>query len=154
MKTQKSSRTLGVIKNVFNVRKWSDFDRMRAFTSYLGTGIKKMVVPRKEPVADTKNTFASTVSAMNLSEKDLASRCKGLYRLSVLMCTVAFCIFAYAVYHMVYGSIKAVIVSLVVSLIALTLAFRYHYWYFQIKERKLGCTFKEWYRQGLLGEKE
>lgn len=154
MKTQKSSRTLGVIKNVFNVRKWSDFDRMRAFTNYLGTGIKRMVIPRKEAVADTKKTFAATVSEMKLSEKDLAARSKGLYRLSILMCVIAFCIFSYAVYHMIYGSIKAVIVSLVVSLIALVLAFRYHYWYFQIKERKLGCTFKEWYRQGLLGEKE
>ena len=40
------------------------------------------------------------------------------------------------------------------TLIALVLAFRYHFWYFQMKQHKLGCTFNEWYRQGLLGEKK
>jgi intracellular multiplication protein IcmV len=52
------------------------------------------------------------------------------------------------------GSIKAFIVSLVVTLIALILAYRYHFWYFQMKQRKLGCTFSEWYKQGLFGEKK
>lgn len=153
MKAQKTSRTAQVIKNVFNVRKWSDFDRMRSFTEYLGSGMKRMFVPRKMKIEDTKNTFNAMVAAMNLSEQDLIQRSKGLYRLSILMCAVAFGIFIYAVYHMVYGNLKAVIVSLVVMLIALVLAFRYHYWYFQIKERKLGCTLREWYKQGLLGEK-
>ena len=62
-------------------------------------------------------------------------------------------IFVYAGYQFFYGSIKAFIVSLVVMLIALVLAFRYHFWYFQIKQRKLGCTFNEWYRRINRGER-
>lgn len=154
MKNQKKSRTLKVLSSVFNVRQWSDYDRLRTFTVYLGNGIKKMVIPQKETIEDTKNTFSNAASTLNLSEDELNLRARGLYRLSVLMCVMAVGIFGYAIYHMVYGNAKAVIVSMVVSLIALSLAFRYHYWYFQIKERKLGCTIREWYRQGLLGDKK
>lgn len=154
MKTQKKSRTLNVLSKIFNVRQWSDYDRLRAFTSYLGNGIKKMLIPQKETIADQKNTFSSAASTLNLSDDNLNERARGLYRLSVLMCVLAVGILGYAIYHAVFGNAKAMVVSIVVSLIALALAFRYHYWYFQIKERKLGCTIREWYRQGLLGDKK
>jgi intracellular multiplication protein IcmV len=55
-------------------------------------------------------------------------------------------------YQLFYGSYQAAIVSFIILWIALVLAFRYHFWYFQIKNRKLGCTVYEWYR-GLLGDK-
>lgn len=152
MKKQKKSRTIGLLKSVFNVRSWLDYDRLRSFTTYLGGGMKKMFVPRQVNVEDASNSFNEMVASMNLSEQDLASRAKGLYRLSVLMGMVAGGIFLYAIYHLVYGNWKAVIVSLVVSSISLVLSFRYHFWYFQIKERKLGCTLREWYKRGISGE--
>lgn len=153
MKIQNDSRIAGVFKRIFNVRQWADYDRMKTFTLYLGAGIKKLVVPQKVNVEDSKNSFNETLSTMNLTDQDLTARAKGLYRLSILMCAIAIVIFVYAGYHLVHGSYKAAIVSFVVSLIGLVLAFRYHFWYFQIKERKLGCTFKEWYWHGLLGKK-
>ena len=32
------------------------------------------------------------------------------------------------------------------STVCLVFAFRYHFWLYQLKRRKLGCTFQEWYR--------
>ena len=153
MKIQNDSRIAGVFKRIFNVRQWADYDRMKTFTMYLGAGIKKMVVPQKIKVEDSKNSFNETLSTLNLTDQDLIARSKGLYRLSILMFTVAMGVFVYAIYHLVYGTHRAAIVSFVVAVIGLVLAFRYHFWYFQIKERRLGCTFKEWYRHGLLGKK-
>jgi intracellular multiplication protein IcmV len=155
MKKRKTSRIVGLFKSIFNVRSWLDYDRIKAFTLYLWNGIKKMVIPQKVEVTeqDASQSFRTMVASMNLSEQDLASRAKGLYRLSLLMCFVSLLIFGYAIYQIVSGHWKATIVSLVVTLIGLVLAFRYHFWYFQIKERKLGCTFQEWYKRGLLGGK-
>lgn len=153
MKKQNDSRIASVFKRVFNVRQWSDYDRLKAFTIFLGDGIKKMVVPKKMDVKDTGETFSEAMAEMNLTEDDLLARRKGLYRLSVLMCTLAVLIFSYAIYHLVYSNYKAAIVSLVISMMSLVLAFRYHFWYFQIKEHKLGCTIQEWYKYGLLGKK-
>ena len=153
MKKQSDSRIASVFKRVFNIRQWSDYDRLKAFTQFLGDGIKKMVVPRKADVQNTEETFSEALTELNLTEDDLRARSKGLYRLSMLMCTITFFILSYAVYHLIIGNYKAAIISLVVSRSSLVLAFRYHFWYFQIKERKLGCTIQEWYKYGLLGKK-
>ena len=151
MKTKKPSRTANVIKQILNVRGWSDYDRIKTFTDYVATGIKKLFVPHKEKVADQDDTFKQVAAKLKLSEADLQARGSNLYRLSMIMGTVALIILGYSIYHIIYLNFKAVIISLAVMLIALVLAFRYHYWYFQIKERKLGCTLKEWYTKGLLG---
>lgn len=150
MKKQSQSRMLTVIKSIFNVRRWSDYDRMKSFTVYLGEGFRRMFVPQ---TATTGESFQAAISKYNLTEKDLIAKQKSLYFLSMLMCLAAALLFGYAIYQLIYGSVAAVIISLVVCLIALVLAFRYHFWYFQIKVRKLGCTFDEWFRQGFKGEK-
>lgn len=150
MKKKRSSRILSIFARIFNVRAWIDFDRIKSFTLYLANGFKKMFVPQKNVQGES---FQEAMTRLNLSEKELNERQSALYRLSLLMCAAALFIFAYAVYHILYGSYKAVIISIVVMLIALVLAFRYHFWYFQIKERKLGCTMQEWYRKGLMGDK-
>ncbi len=152
MKKNPGSRTIGIFGRLFNVRTWVDFDRMRSFTYYLLNGFRKMFIPgssEREP----GESFESAKERLNLTEQELVSRQRALFRLSLLMSGGALVIFAYAIYHLYYGNYRATIISLVLMLIAFALSFRYHFWYFQIKERKLGCTFKEWYKKGLLGGK-
>jgi len=148
---KKKSRVVKVASRIINVRKWADWDRMKSFTVYLGSGFKRMFVPDK---GTANESFKEAMSRLKLNDADLLVKQKALFRLSVLMVIVASLIFGYAGYQLFYGSIKAFLISLVVMSISLVLAFRYHFWYFQIKRRKLGCTLDEWYRQGILGEKE
>ena len=150
MKNQPKSRIVTIISRIFNVRNWLDFDRLKAFTLYLWNGFKRMFVPQSKEASET---FDEALKRMNINENDLQNKKKALYRLSILMCVFAACVFIYAVYHIFFGGIKAVLLSFVLMAIALILAFRYHFWYFQIKERKLGCSIQEWYRQGFMGEK-
>ncbi|CEK11710.1 type IVB secretion system protein IcmV [Legionella hackeliae] len=151
MKIKKSTRLASILKRIFNVRAWIDFDRVRAFTAYLVAGFQKMFIPQQQ--TGQGESFEAAIARMNLSEQDLQAKQSALYRLSLLMSAAAVCIFGYAVYHLFYGTYRALIVSLVLVLVALVLAFRYHFWYFQIKERKLGCSISEWYREGLKGDK-
>lgn len=150
MKKQPKSRILNIFSRIFNVRTWLDFDRLKGFTLYLLNGLKRMFIPQPK---QAKESFDEAIKRMNLSEKDLITKKQSLYRLSILMCFFAACIFVYAAYQVVFGGIKAVLLSLILICIALVLAFRYHFWYYQIKERKLGCSFYEWYKQGFWGEK-
>jgi len=151
MKKKSSSRIGKIAKRIFNIRYWADWDRVKAFTVYLGTGIKRLFVPEQNVASES---FDEAMARLNINETDLTLKQKALFRLSVVMVVVGGLIFCYAGYQLFYGSYKALFVSLVVMLIAFALAFRYHFWYFQIKHRKLGCSFEEWYRQGILGEKE
>jgi intracellular multiplication protein IcmV len=123
---------------------------MKSFSTYLANGFRKMFVPQHR---EAEESFEEAVGRLNLSEKDLKDKQTALHRLSRLMCGVALIIFGYAMYQLYYGGYRATIYSLAIMLIALALAFRYHFWYFQIKERKLGCTLKEWFKKGLMGGK-
>ena len=151
MKKMADTRIAKTIKNIFNVRKWSDYDRVKSFTFYLWSGFRRLFVPQQPTVSN--ESFKAAVKEYQLTDKELIAKQNALYRLSILMLTLAILILAYASYQAIYGSFHAMILSIVVMIVALTLGFRYHFWYFQIKKRKLGCTFKEWFRQGLMGDK-
>ncbi|KTD34883.1 intracellular multiplication protein IcmV [Legionella moravica] len=151
MKKKSGKRIGSIFKRIINIRAWSDWDRMKAFSTYLVNGFKRLFVTQKNVQVES---FDSAVNKLKLSEAELLIKQNALFRLSMVMLAAAIMILFYTGYQLFYGSFKAVIVSLVVMLIALVLAFRYHFWYFQIKHRKLGCTIKEWYKQGIMGEKE
>jgi intracellular multiplication protein IcmV len=151
MKNKSEFKIVRVLSRIFNFRAWADWDRVKSFTRYLGYGVQRMVVP-DSPIAT--ESFKEAMKRLGLSEEDLLVKQKALLRLSRLMVFVAGVILIYAGYHLVYGGLKAAIISLVVMMISLVLAFRYHFWYYQMKTHKLGCTFNQWYRFGLLGEKE
>ncbi|WP_454785659.1 type IVB secretion system protein IcmV [Legionella sp. WA2024007413] len=147
---KKQSRIGNLLRRIINVRRWFDWDRMKAFTLYLVNGFKRLFVPQKKVQGES---FDDAVKHLNLTDESILSKQKSLFRLSIIMVFAALLIMGYAVFQLFYGSLKAFLVSIVVTLIALVLAFRYHFWYYQIKNRKLGCTFNEWYRKGLLGER-
>jgi len=50
----------------------------------------------------------------------------------------------YAFYHLWMGHYLPILPSIVLSCVCLAQAFRYHFWYVQLKIGKLGCTFDDW----------
>lgn len=149
MKNKSGSRIGRVLSHIINLRSWFDWDRMKSLTLFLWYGAKKFFVPQQ---GTEKESFEAAKKRLHLTDADLLVRQKGLLRVSILMVVFAFLFLLYALYHFYCHSIKGGILSLVVMLVALTLAFRYHFWYFQIKERKLGCSIHEWYKN-LMGDK-
>ena len=151
MKKNPHGRIMKVLNAAFDVRKWSDFDRMKGFTLYLENGIKNLFIPRRQTA---EQTFDEALRQYNVDEKALLKKRNGLFRLSLLMCFLALIFLCYSMYLAVSGSWHATLLSLVITMLALVLAFRYHFWFFQIKQRKLGCTFQEWFKLGFLGRKD
>lgn len=149
MKKKSRSQTALLIGRIFNIRAWSDWPRMKAFTFYLINGFKALFVIQQEKKTES---FDKAIIELNLDEASLLKKQKALLRLSKIMVFSAALILGYAAYQLCLGSFRAFLISLIVMFISLTLAFRYHFWYFQIKEHILGCTFRQWFRQGLLGE--
>lgn len=147
MKSQKGSRIKAVFNQVFNVKNWLDYERLKGFTLYLFNGVKGVFVPKPQVVEDKSKSFSEVVATLELTEEELTARKKGLYRLSMVMFIVGLSILCYGIYNLIMGFFLATMVSVVVASIGFVLAFRYHFWYYQIQQRKLGCTFKEWYRQ-------
>lgn len=150
MKKNSKSRLGRIIKGLFKVRDWLDWERVKVFGVYLKSVFKTLFVPN---TAVETESFALAQKRLKLSDSGLLERQAALLRLSIILVSMAFALFIYTVYLFYSASIKGGGVSFVLMLIALVLAFRYHFWYFQMKERKLGCTIKEWFKQGLMGGK-
>lgn len=152
MKNQPSGSRVGrVFKSIFNLRLWIDWDRTKAYVLYVFFGIKKYLVPQSPA---TEESFSVAKKKLALNDEMLLKQQNSLLRLSLLMLGFAILMLIYTIYQVILGSLFGVVVSVVVMGLALAFAFRYHFWYFQVKERKLGCSLTEWFRQGLMGDKE
>ncbi len=149
MKKQSGSRIARVFNRIIDIRAWADYDRMKVFTGYVWSSFLGLFVPQK---AKGSETFLEAQKRLKISNEELYKKQESLKYLSWLMLAIAVGILVYALYHAYYGAWLAFFISLIIMGVALVLAFRYNFWYFQIKHRKLGCTFRQWYKQTLSGE--
>jgi intracellular multiplication protein IcmV len=149
MKKKQPSAIVRTFNRIINVRGWFDYERIRAFTLYLFNGLKSLFVPQPKAASES---FETVMKRMQLTEQDLILKQRALRRLSIIMVCIASIVEIYALYLLINAYFPAALLTIVVGLLALVFAFRYHFWYFQIKQRKLGCTLLEWYEQGLRGK--
>jgi intracellular multiplication protein IcmV len=136
---------------IFPFRFWSDADRLQGFSAYIINLFKKMFVPQPKKASES---FKAAQVRLNITDGQLLEQQRALFRMSILMLLIAAGLFWYGVYQVFYGSILGVLLTWSVIAITLTLAARYHFWYFQIKSKKLGCSWKTWLYEGLLGGKK
>jgi len=149
-KSKSKSNTKTLFQNTFNFRAWSDWDRVKSGGDFISDTVKQVVEPNTAKVVES---FNDAQKRMKLTDEDIASRGRALLRLSFFMACLAVLLFCYAIYHFIFGTIHAGIFALALTCLSAVYAFRYHFWYFQIKTRTLGYTLQEWFKQGLMGKK-
>lgn len=138
------------IAPVTDYKTGTDIEQHKKTASSLHSMIQRFfVVDKGRHVED----FDSAMQRLNLSEQDILERKQALLRLSIMMLVITIGVFIYFCYHLGSGHLLGAMVSLVLTLLCAVLTFRHHFWYFQIKQRKLGCTLKEWFMIGLLGRR-
>ncbi len=142
-----------VISGIFNLRMWIGADGVKSFWWLIVAAVKRMFVPNAQKSMGNTETFSEAQTRLSLSDEALARRGTALFRLSILLGTIGFLLFFYAVFQLFYGSFHGFLLTLSLTGLAFVIAFRYHFWSFQIKERKLGCSLREWYQYGVRGEK-
>ena len=97
-------------------------------------------------------TFEQASQRLDLSEADIQARIKSLKNEILIFSFSAITIFSYAVYLGISGAgFFAVLIALLVSTSLFICAFKSHFWLFQVRNRKLGCTFQEWINSTIKG---
>lgn len=129
---------------IFNYKAWIDLNRTKEISYYFLNVIKKILIPRKIDQTTIKS-FDTVMQEMSLTEEDITKKAVTFKRMYLLMLFGAMFFYTYALYQILYGGALGALIATVVAFVCLALAFRYHFWYFQIKKRKLGCTLKEWF---------
>lgn len=138
-------------KTFFNPRAWLDYDGLKSQTTMLWGTLKRVFTLAKP---ERQETYEEAMQRFGLSEAEAQERGQ-LY----LAYAYFFLLFAtssiisgfYLLFH--HKTISGWLLAIAVTALFLSQAFRYHFWYFQIKHRKLGCTLQEW-RQGKVNPSE
>lgn len=145
--------TKNVASKIFDVRvdKWMSIPYLKEVSGRTGQLVKNLVIPKK---ATRKETFEQALERLNITEADLVERQKEFTRLVRLFLTLAFLIISYGLYMLVKGYPIVSLIAFCISLYTLSQAFHFHFWLFQMKNRKLGCTLTEWFHSKIITKPE
>lgn len=116
------------------------------------TGLVKAVFT-PIPTPAEPESFDHAVDRLNLKQQDVTNRIHEFRNLALIMFLLFMGMFLYTLYSLFNLNWFPVVVGLSISGVLLALTFRYHFWYFQAKHHKLGCTFREYWQQAILGKK-
>lgn len=137
-------------KTFFNPMGWIDFQGLRSQNIIIWNSIRDVF---SVPKAFHEETFESAMKRLNLTEEDVAAGSIRYRSLALLFVLIATFVFAYSFYLLFrYGTFLGWLLGLSVCALFLTQAFRFDFWSFQMKSRKLGVTFEEW-KNSILGDK-
>ena len=131
-------------KTFFDPRGWIGYDELKAYNKIIISDIKSSLKPATPTYSET---FVEAMERLNVTEADVQETAKRFLIYTVLFVVLAGISFATAFYLLfTHGTFSGWILALCCTMLLLVQAFRYHFWHFQIKHRKLGCTFKEWWQ--------
>ena len=131
-------------KTFFNPRAWLGFDTLKE-SSRGFMGIMRGVFSQPSITAPEKpETFSEAVARLHLTEKNIHDLQWTYFSYALLFLLMALGVLAYSIWLLVHLHMYALIISLAIISLLLSQAFRFHFLYFQIKHRKLGCTWEEW----------
>lgn len=136
------SWAFGPFVNVFG---WLGYSTIKDITRGMVGTAKIYLVPQEE--VDDKESFNEAQQRLKLSEQAMTEKAQDFFRVFLIYAIIAGFIFLYAFFLLFDGYFRSFFLAAVIGCLALANAFRYHFWYFQIKNKKLGCTLKEW-REG------
>lgn len=132
-------------KTFFDPKAWIDVNSLRTDTKVVADGVKTLLTV---PEPKRQETFTAALKRLNIKEEDLPQIQRNFLAYCAFFVILGAIIFIFSFYIIFFKhSFSGFLLGLSISLLSFAQAFRYHFWLFQMKYRKLGCTFTEW-RQG------
>lgn len=138
-------------KTFFNPRAWLGYDSLKDQTRTIRGFVKEAITVRKPDITES---YDEALKRLDMKEEDArkAGRTYLIYALIFFFLGVLDFIYGcYLIFH--HGAFLGLVLALAVCTLLLAQAFRYHFWYFQIRSQRLGCTFQEW-RDYVLGRQK
>lgn len=132
---------LGKVFN-FQVDRWLDYPNLKGSAVYFYRQLKSLY---KFETASRTETYEDAVARLKLSAEDLNIQRNHFEFFARIFFVLFLSILGYGLWISVNGNWMGGIMSLALAIYALTNAFRYDLWKYQIQQKKLGCSLKEWF---------
>jgi intracellular multiplication protein IcmV len=140
----KKKRIRGFFKSLFNLRVWFAVDHVRSGAGFIRSLSKQLISSLDQPKRPNQE-FEQAVVEQGLSPQQVELAQRNYFR-NALFFLILGVLFAINSMYLIYQQmLLSGAVSFAVTLMTFVFSLKSHFWYFQIKNRKLGCTFKEWY---------
>ncbi|OGT45791.1 MAG: hypothetical protein A3E82_07130 [Gammaproteobacteria bacterium RIFCSPHIGHO2_12_FULL_38_11] len=130
------------VKDNANVKGWSSWGAVKDNAKTIGGILKDVKTEAEKPIV--KTTFAEAIKKYGLSESDLNARMKSYFRVAVFCAVLGLVAFCWTLFLLFKLMFLSSLMALGLSTLMLAYAFREHFYYFQIKQKKLDCTVHEW----------
>lgn len=137
-------------KTFINPSGWFGLDSFVEQNKTIWDTIRSLFSPAK-PLRE--ETFEQAMQRMHLTEADLQNSAKNYRLFALVFVLFGLLLFLYAFYLLfTHSSYTGLLLAIAASAVFFSQAFKYDFWAFQIKRRKLGVTFAEW-KANILGIK-
>ena len=129
------------LKAFIDIPSWMGLNQLKRQTNFLLELIKPIFKPR---ITTHTDTFEAALQRFNIKEEELENIKKRYIYYTLFYSAVGLLCIIYTGYLFFYKHLFAGIVMILISMMVFLKAFSTHFWYFEIKNRKLGCTLREW----------
>lgn len=140
-----------ITKPFVDIPRWIDYQQLvkghRSFYSF----VKKSFIPEHRVVEES---FDAALLRLGITEVDLEQRLNAFKRLLWIWGALFLISFVYGLHLLLIHALRGFFPCLGLNFVILTQIFRYHFWIFQIKERRLGCSFTDWFNTLFLSGKK
>lgn len=141
-------KIFGYIKNTFknntNVKGWLSWDAVKENGRTIGELAKGLTDQKSSGDGYVATDFEAAVKHYGLSEADLKQKMSVHLKAALFSAALGLVALGFTVFWLVHLVFLTALASFALGFLMFAYAFREHFSYFIIKQRRLNCTVKEW----------
>jgi len=139
-----------VVKPFINAPEWMGAESLIESGHQIGKNIASLFTVKKPK---REESFEEAKERLNLSDQDIFNRCKEFRILTIIFSCLTTALFLYAISLFLHAHYPGGFVAIGITCVSFAQVFRNHFWLYQLREKRLGCTFSEWFHCGVRGKK-
>jgi intracellular multiplication protein IcmV len=129
-------------KTFFNPSGWLGYNEVKGSIQTSWDLMKGMFII---PEPTYKETFEEALIRQGVTDEEAQRRGNDFLTYAIVFLALSVTTFCFSFYILIIErTFAGCLLGMAVTALFAAQAFRFHFWYFQIKKRKLGCTFEEW----------
>lgn len=132
-----------VAKPFIDFPTWMGLSQLKENAGALYKSIKTSFVIDK---GRYNETFEQAVKRLHLSEQDIQNRSQQFKILALVYLVLGLGIICYGLVLLYLHYYSGGFAAIAIACTSLALSFRNHFWFYQVKQRKLGCSVMEWFK--------
>lgn len=138
-------------KTFFNPTGWIDYNSLKNQNKLIWSSVSGLF---KASTPNRTETFEAAMERLGLTEEDVRNTQKTYSNYALAFLLLGLLVFLYSFYLLFrHGTFTGWLLGIGATALFWAQAYRYDFWVFQMKRRKLGATFAEW-KNHILGIKD